>query len=623
MPNDKKPLIREWPYAVTCDEAKIKEWSEKFPDCNWGISMDGFATVDVDPRNGGNDTFLELVKSARLNDPENHTLVSKTHSGGYHYIFKLPPAAAGKRDRLKGRAHAFGRGVDLKTGAGQYIVGPGSTIKGNEYRWINDNPIATMPDALIEIARKAGSAKPKSSAAGVRLVEEDDEAIERATLWLHKASPTAELGNRDNTAFQVAARLYDFGVSKETCLDMMLSWTDAKCEPPLELDEIERIVESAFRNRSRPIGVDHPNNPEKANGFEPVEIDESRKPKARESDQAPGNSAVKSKFYSLSAAECARRAKDNPQEWLIENILHRGAEGVMIGGPSKGKTFSLIDLGLRVARGKPWAGNPTLQGGVVYIAAEDQSGINTRLGAWEEKHGPIGDDCPFDVIPVAPDFAHGQGDARELVEHIQEIEARRGSKTALIIVDTLNRALAGADESSSKDMGRVLNCLRLLREATGAATLTAHHPGWKNSNRARGHSSLFGAVDTQIIVEDNQMVVDKIRNGKRGYTVRFRLVPISYAARDGRTIPSCYFEPVEANDGFEQSADFTPEQWSWFTDIADVARGEPFGVRPLAKQLGMNHTTLLKRLTVLVQAGWITKLTDGEYDIDLSGLKWD
>jgi len=153
---------------------------------------------------------------------------------------------------------------------------------------------------------------------------------------------------------------------------------------------------------------------------------------------------------------------------------------VIIGGPGKGKTFALIDLGLSVAKEKLWAGNKTLQGGVVYIAAEDQAGIFTRLAAWQERHGPIGDDCSFDVVPVAPDFAHGLTDARELIRHIREIEARRGSKTELIIQDTLNRAMAGGDESSSKDIGSVLNCLRLLREATGAATLTAHHPGWSD-----------------------------------------------------------------------------------------------------------------------------------------------
>ena len=282
---------------------------------------------------------------------------------------------------------------------------------------------------------------------------------------------------------------------------------------------------------------------------DPVEIDESRN-RFRENDRAQEDvRRPKGKFYSISAAECARRATDYPQEWLIENVLHCGAEGVIIGGPGKGKTFTLLDIGLRVASGERWAGNPTLQGGVVYIAAEDQAEINTRLRAWQEKHGPIGDDCPFDVIPVAPDFAHGQGDAHELIDHIDEIEAKRSSQTVLIILETLNRAMPGGDESGSKDMGSALNCLRLLRGATGAATLTAHHPGWSNPGRGRGHSSLFGAVDTQIIMEDHNMVVDKLRNGKRGYTVRFQLPPVSYVARDGRTITSCYFKPIEANDG--------------------------------------------------------------------------
>ena len=90
-------------------------------------------------------------------------------------------------------------------------------------------------------------------------------------------------------------------------------------------------------------------------------------------------------------------------------------------------------------------------------------------------------------------------------------------------------------------------------------------------------------------------------------------------ASNGKTITSCYFKPIEANDGFEKAADLTPEQWGWFVEIANAAKGEPFGVRPLAKLLGVKVTTFAKRVDVLRQAGWLTKEGE-EYEVDVSGF---
>jgi hypothetical protein len=290
---------------------------------------------------------------------------------------------------------------------------------------------------------------------------------------------------------------------------------------------------------------------------------------------------------------------------------------VVIGGPGEGKSFGLIDLGFNVSRGTPWAGNPTRQCGVVYIAAEAQEGIKTRLAALEKQYGPIGD-APFDIIPVAPDLAHGLGDARELVQKIHEIEAQRQCKTGLFIIDTLNRAIAGGDESSSKDMGSVINATRLIRAETGAASIVVHHPGWKG-DRARGHSSLFGAVDTEIQVKNRVMTVTKLRDGTTGLGVPFRLVPVTIGpGPGGRTATSCYFEARE-NSGFDGPVDITAEQWGWFVQIADAARGKPFGVRPLARKLSMAHTTLIKRLDILLAAGWIEE-SGGKYDTNIAGF---
>jgi len=62
--------------------------------------------------------------------------------------------------------------------------------------------------------------------------------------------------------------LFDFGVAEDTAWEMLTDWNEQRCWPPLDDDDIERIIKSAQTNRNRAIGSDHPD----ASSFEPVAI---------------------------------------------------------------------------------------------------------------------------------------------------------------------------------------------------------------------------------------------------------------------------------------------------------------------------------------------------------------
>src|SRR5262249_22352098 len=124
IPNTKKPAIQQWQFAATRYETRITAWWTENPDYNIGIVMDGLATIDIDPRNGGAESLVELLRTETI--PQ--TLVAATAGGGHHIIYRLPD-----RVNLANRRDAFGPGIDLKTGAGAYLVAAGSTIDGNAY----------------------------------------------------------------------------------------------------------------------------------------------------------------------------------------------------------------------------------------------------------------------------------------------------------------------------------------------------------------------------------------------------------------------------------------------------------------------------------------------------------
>jgi Bifunctional DNA primase/polymerase, N-terminal len=93
------------------------------PHLNYGVRTDTLPTIDIDPRNGGDKAWLELIK-------DNHDVHSwrvATGGGGQHIVFGSTdtPVPSGK----------LARGVDVK-GVGGYIVGVGCLhASGKRYRW--------------------------------------------------------------------------------------------------------------------------------------------------------------------------------------------------------------------------------------------------------------------------------------------------------------------------------------------------------------------------------------------------------------------------------------------------------------------------------------------------------
>lgn len=261
IPNAKKPLIENWQHLATRDPAQIDKWWAEWPDANIGWPTNEYIVIDVDPRKGGEETlgFLRLVEDF----PE--TATTRTQGGGQHLLYVAPDGKP-----VKGGNDKLGQGIDIKARGG-YILLPGSTIDGRSYTRANDRPLAFAPPWIVEQLK---AAEPKTSAAGKRIVEEDDIAIELATNFMRKLAPTAEEGNRDNTAHSVAAGLYDYGVTYPTAVDIMLEWNETKCFPPLDVEDIERVTDSASRSRKNAIGCKHPLAP----GFEAVVIDETKAP---------------------------------------------------------------------------------------------------------------------------------------------------------------------------------------------------------------------------------------------------------------------------------------------------------------------------------------------------------
>ncbi len=259
----KAPLLDHWPNLATQDPEQIRKWWTQSPTANIGGATNDLIVIDVDPRKGGAETleFLRLI----YDFPE--TAMTNTQGGGQHLFYVAPDG-----NPVKGGNDKLGQGIDIQA-RGKYVVMPGSTIDGRPYTRANDRPIAFAPQWILDELK---AAKPKTAAAGKRVAPDDEHARTAAEHWLDRKAPRAESGNRDNTAITVALKLGDFGCGYDTRLDIMLGWNETHCEPPLDLEDLQRICNSAGHNRENAIGCLHRDAP----GFEPVEIDESKAPTA-------------------------------------------------------------------------------------------------------------------------------------------------------------------------------------------------------------------------------------------------------------------------------------------------------------------------------------------------------
>jgi len=187
---------------------------------------------------------------------------------------------------------------------------------------------------------------------------------------------------------------------------------------------------------------------------------------------------------------------------FVEDVLGAGQMSVLYGESNTGKTFFVLDLCVHVAFGWSWNGYECDQGGVIYAALEGAHGIRNRIAAIKHYAADeIGGEVPdFDTVTTNLDLLAEDGDTQMLIDAINERKETFSHPLRLVVIDTLARAMAGGNENSSEDMGRLVLHADAIRKATGAHVLFVHHSGKDQAKGARGHSSLRAATDTEIEV---------------------------------------------------------------------------------------------------------------------------
>ncbi|MEJ1298272.1 MAG: AAA family ATPase [Candidatus Sedimenticola sp. (ex Thyasira tokunagai)] len=190
-------------------------------------------------------------------------------------------------------------------------------------------------------------------------------------------------------------------------------------------------------------------------------------------------------------------------QYLIQDYLSEDGVVSMFGESGVLKSFVALDMGLSVAYKIKYHGKKVKHGATYYICGEGHGGLGKRIVSWQIHHNITDLDAPFFVSEIPAQLIE-EGDVIAIKESIEETYKDTGIKPALIIIDTLSTNFGNGDESSNRDVARLLQNENIhLRQPYGAVVLNVLHVGHGDIDRERGAYALRANVDSRIAVKKN------------------------------------------------------------------------------------------------------------------------
>lgn len=511
--------ILGWQSLATTESAQIEEWFRDFPEARVGLicgERSGITVLDVDRKDGKDG--LATLRALGFDPMGMSPVTTQTPSGGLHLFFKFDP-------RLKNWAGKLGLALDTRN-TGGFVLAPGSWKDGARYEVVGaplgSVELPAFPESLIpELEPEREPVEPVAEAT-------DDQrrwAAERLARWAGELAEMAPETGRNgylNSAAYWAGGAAAHGFITEDQAREALQAAARECG--LKSREFRATFRSGFRKGLKDPISDYPQEIEDSD-FE--DLDDLQPASPFDDDlrdllgESPPKPAGRLRF--LTPEDCERAPA---RGYLIKGLVAPRDVGCIFGLPGAGKSLLAPHLGYKLAQGEDAFGMRSKGGGVLYVAAEDATGMRGRVKALRLANGD------------APDFAlvEGVGDllapgAPDLAALMAEVERR---KPALIVIDTLAAAFSGLDENDAKSMGRVVAIARKLTEH-GAAVLLVHHSTKAEGPSPRGHSILNGALDMSLHVQRGEGGVIrgaliKNRNGTVDRDIAFTI-----ATEDGGT----------------------------------------------------------------------------------------
>jgi putative DNA primase/helicase len=123
----------------------------------------------------------------------------------------------------------------VKTTGGYIVAAPSLHVSGKRYVWIDTTSPAPMPPWLLEELTRP---KPKRGGVGRGNL--------KAFVYTAEGPPIPE-GKRNKQLFKICSALRGDGMEQEQIEKAALEINAARCQPPMEEEEVLGIAESVMR----------------------------------------------------------------------------------------------------------------------------------------------------------------------------------------------------------------------------------------------------------------------------------------------------------------------------------------------------------------------------------------
>jgi len=550
VPGSKVPATRHGVHDATTNPETIARWWAANSDFNVGIAAgerSGIVVFDVDPRNGGDASWSNLVGECGGLDGA-HAL---TAGGGEHHLAQWVPGI---------RSCKLRDGIDLLSD-GRYFVAYPSAVEGKTYQWeASADPFAGIAPGRIN----------------ARMLEVVHKRLSRASERATGAPGNGLIsGNRNSGLTSLAGSMRRHGLTEAEILAALQIANETRCDIPLPSSEIQQIARSVSR-------------------YEPesdVAASVALGTEAAEAILAPLSEPPE---YYLTRAS-AYLSQPAPIGWVVKHLIPADASTMLVGDSAMGKSFVLIDLVCSIASGMAWMGRKTRSGLAVLLVGEGHWGMRQRVAAWAKHHQV--DQLDRLLISNKGIDIDSPAAAAQIIAAVRELEP--SEPVVAIGIDTVNTHMSG-NENDARDTRNMLLACSIVSRALSCSTVFVHHSGHAtdSKSRARGSSAWKASLDASYVVSRDEDGTIEIKSTKMkdaeqppDFYGRLQKVDLGWVDEDGEPLTGAVFVPVEGHEKRAESNRATGEvnsqaefedAWWWKEGVwkgAELLDGEPFVAR--------------------------------------------